>query len=864
MGRGTGSGGERGDGEGGGGHGAGAAGAPAGYLMSERVRGAAAATAMSDASAMDTLKLVPADMLKRLPTYAGEVLNLNERLARYVQFVASLERQNQELTDKVASLQEELRKCHASGSASKVAAMQDKLKDMEAENKQLAERAAEGDKAKTLANAQDKQIDGLQALLNANGIAIPPELQKITPEAYTDKYGNVIPPNGHFDDDGNWIPGPGHYDEDGNWKPGPGHWDKDTGEWIPDNSGARGKYDKDGNWVPNLGGTSGFYDKDGNWVSNEGYYDKDGNWVPRVVEYDEYGNPHPVVDNKELAKLQAKSKAALKGGPPGFSGVAGESGVISTELADMARDSALMQQQAQLEKEFLDALNQQAARLRSSMQMEMTMESQAKQDAQARTKALTEAIEKLRKRNKDLEDRNKELEDADLDRLQELEGLSSVRQREIDMLQKQRAQALQDAAEARAAREQLERAIRQYERLLDALGIEPIKYIASDGVTASEYGAGGASMGYGQGTAYEGSGYATVQRQATFPPVADMSPGELGQQYGIQGDRHPGGGAYPDGSGYPGDAGGRTPLDYGPPPTRGGAGGEDLGYDPLYNEPEKKGLDGFFDGVAKFFGAKPQQDYRGSGADYRGSYDNEAYVGVGPGCGALAAATAPGQDETAATHQPDPDGMKILPALPHNLGEMDQFMLLTDEGPVTVRARASGSIAYLKRMVSIQLFLSPRLTLSLTTAKGGEALRDDAIISPFAEGRISSPDDRLLLSASPRPLSDFAPGAPGLPPLTQVRIRTMMRGTPQALTVVVKPVKANTTASDIVQLLLKEPALLPVLGPDPNALHLYFSPVFVTPDVLLGRKAKHLVDPSAKLATLQVVDDDILYLSYAP
>ena len=32
--------------------------------------------------------------------------------------------------------------------------------------------------------------------------------------------------------------------------------------------------------------------------------------------------------------------------------------------------------QAQLEKEFLEALNQQAARLRSSMQMEMTMESQ--------------------------------------------------------------------------------------------------------------------------------------------------------------------------------------------------------------------------------------------------------------------------------------------------------------------------------------------------------------------------------------------------------------------------------------------------------------------------------------------------------
>ena len=43
-----------------------------------------------------------------------------------------------------------------------------------------------------------------------------------------------------------------------------------------------------------------------------------------------------------------------------------------------------------------------------------------------------------------------------------------------------------------------------------------------------------------------------------------------------------------------------------------------------------------------------------------------------------------------------------------------------------------------------------------------------------------------------------------------------------------------------------------------------FSDVFVTPDVLLGRKSKHLVEPSAKLGALQVVDDDIMYLSYAP
>mmetsp|Transcript_3567 Transcript_3567/g.5465 ORF Transcript_3567/g.5465 Transcript_3567/m.5465 type:complete len:93 (+) Transcript_3567:2-280(+) len=91
----------------------------------------------------------------------------------------------------------------------------------------------------------------------------------------------------------------------------------------------------------------------------------------------------------------------------------------------------------------------------------------------------------------------------------------------------------------------------------------------------------------------------------------------------------------------------------------------------------------------------------------------------------------------------------------------------------------------------------------------------------------------------------------------------MVRGTPQALTVVVKTVKPSTTAGQIISLLLKEPALQPVLGPDPTALNLYFSPVFVTPDVLLSRKQKHLIPPSATLGSLQVVDEDIFYLSYA-
>ena len=39
-------------------------------------------------------------------------------------------------------------------------------------------------------------------------------------------------------------------------------------------------------------------------------------------------------------------------------------------------------------------------------------------DALSRTKALADAIEKLRRRNKSLEEQNKEMEDSELDRLQ--------------------------------------------------------------------------------------------------------------------------------------------------------------------------------------------------------------------------------------------------------------------------------------------------------------------------------------------------------------------------------------------------------------------------------------------------------------
>ena len=56
-------------------------------------------------------------------------------------------------------------------------------------------------------------------------------------------------------------------------------------------------------------------------------------------------------------------------------------------------------------------------------------------------------------------------------------------------------------------------------------------------------------------------------------------------------------------------------------------------------------------------------------------------------------------------------------SLPADLDSLDAFTFRTDEGPVTVRARASGSVAYLKEMIQMQLYLSPRLSLTLKTVR---------------------------------------------------------------------------------------------------------------------------------------------------
>ncbi|KAL1524380.1 hypothetical protein AB1Y20_019275 [Prymnesium parvum] len=383
---------------------------------------------------------------------------------------------------------------------------------------------------------------------------------------------------------------------------------------------------------------------------------------------------------------------------------------------------------------------------------------------EGRVREQAQAIERLRKRNRELEQRVKELEDRELDRLQlgavASAGSALSDRREVVLLQQQRAQAVQEAADARVEKEQLQRAVKQYERLLEALGVAPR---SASGVLASQ------------------------DRSLQAPWSARQ---ELLQ------------------------SGEATTKD------------------------DRKGGKGWLEGMSRLFTGKEEPASSSNGANAPVAVERTGSAGtISSG-----------------------DGMRIFPALPQNLSDMLSFTLETDEGPVTVRARASGSLAYLKRMIAVQLYLSPRLELRLATLKG-DALRDDMIIQPYADDNVTNEADRLQLSVSPRPLSELAPGAPGLPPLQQIRVRTIIPGSSQALTVLVKPVRPDTTAAEVVALLVNEPALRPIIGSRSSQLKLYFSLYFLTPDVLLSRKKENEVLPETTLHELQVIDDDMLYFS---
>merc|ERR1719240_975993 len=165
--------------------------------------------------------------------------------------------------------------------------------------------------------------------------------------------------------------------------------------------------------------------------------------------------------------------------------------------------------------------------------------------------------------------------------------------------------------------------------------------------------------------------------------------------------------------------------------------------------------------------------------------------GGGAGQSSTLAASQAGMSGMSSGWQMSSEGITVSSSLPAHLLQLEKFVLLTDEGPVAVRARFNGTVGYLKRQIATQLHISPRLALSITASSSTIPLNDDAIIAPYAEGQGA---ERLLLAAAPRPLSDFFPGAPSLPAFRQIRVRPLVRGVPQNFSAVVKGLSERTTA----------------------------------------------------------------------
>ena len=147
----------------------------------------------------------------------------------------------------------------------------------------------------------------------------------------------------------------------------------------------------------------------------------------------------------------------------------------------------------------------------------------------------------------------------------------------------------------------------------------------------------------------------------------------------------------------------------------------------------------------------------------------------------------------------------------------------------------------------------------------GEELRDDAIIGQWANGRVAAADF-LGLSAAPRPLSDFSQSERlegRLPPLQDVRVRMVKRGVPHGVAAIVRGVSDGTKVSDLKQAIVGAGASFFQGAPrDAAAVALYFSPVFITPDVMLGRKGQSKLKPTDSLALCQLTNNDILYAEW--
>ena len=579
----------------------------------------------------------------------------------------------------------------------------------------------------------------------------------------------------------------------------------------------------------------------------------------------------------EAEAQQAAREAALAsviGGPGGTRGerLLGSSALEARGLAlgvhparyALEQEAILNVQRQELEQEYLRRLREAIEELRRQLNRDLEVEQLARREAQARNLALLDAIESQRARNAELQAKLAEHEARELDRLRELESLARSRELEISAFRLQAERSIEDAAEARSKREQLERAIKQYETILNAMGlgaasldddiqkhksrlVDLQRKMASVGLTPEEeeertrarerLSELEAERGGNQAIRQSGnqaerlSELEAIRRNQTQSDAIRMSEleAERDKAQAVTTVAHADRAAYLEAKAA----------------GRGLTLAEQEEFDTCCSA--RKGAR-YGAGSSGFFA----DAYGGGGGGGGGGGDGrDSGVGADYGYGA-------GSGFGASTGGYSPE-LSVVSALPPSLLQLEQFVMLTDEGHVAVRARMNGTIAYLKRQVATQLHISPRLTLSMSTSSSKMPLHDDTMIAQYAEGRSN---ERLLLSAAPRPLSDFFPGAATLPPLRQVRVRPCVRDAPENASVIIRGVCETTTVRELQEILVSVPGLLPqVAGLKSSEINLYFSPVFITPDVLLGRAERQNLSPTKTLLQAQVIDDDILYLA---
>ena len=578
----------------------------------------------------------------------------------------------------------------------------------------------------------------------------------------------------------------------------------------------------------------------------------------------------------EAEAQQAAREAALAsviGGPGGTRGerLLGSSALEARGLAlgvhparyALEQEAILNVQRQELEQEYLRRLREAIEELRRQLNRDLEVEQLARREAQARNLALLDAIESQRARNAELQAKLAEHEARELDRLRELESLARSRELEISAFRLHAERSIEDAAEARSKREQLERAIKQYETILNAMGlgaasldddiqkhksrlVDLQRKMASVGLTPEEeeertrarerLSELEAERGGNQAIRQSGnqaerlSELEAIRRNQTQSDAIRMSEleAERDKAQAVTTVAHADRAAYLEAKAA----------------GRGLTLAEQEEFDTCCSA--RKGAR-YGAGSSGFFA----DAYGGGGGGGGGGDGRDSGVGADYGYGA-------GSGFGASTGGYSPE-LSVVSALPPSLLQLEQFVMLTDEGHVAVRARMNGTIAYLKRQVATQLHISPRLTLSMSTSSSKMPLHDDTMIAQYAEGRSN---ERLLLSAAPRPLSDFFPGAATLPPLRQVRVRPCVRDAPENASVIIRGVCETTTVRELQEILVSVPGLLPqVAGLKSSEINLYFSPVFITPDVLLGRAERQNLSPTKTLLQAQVIDDDILYLA---